>query len=104
MFHAMHVDRNNPGSISVRGNDTDILIILLTSSHLQENSHLQFDTGFGLDETHINYGWQRDVNGYLSVKWFEGEQVPAEIEDYTCDEEESEDGEYSSDEDMLDDD
>ena len=51
MFHAMHVDRNNPGSISVRGNDTDILIILLTSSHLLENSHLWFDTGFDSTNT-----------------------------------------------------
>lgn len=51
MFHAMHVDRNNPGSISVRANDTDILIVLLTSSHLLENSHLWFDTGFDSTNT-----------------------------------------------------
>ena len=51
MFHAMHVDRNNPGSISVRGNDTGILIILLTSSHLLESSRLWFDTGFDSTNT-----------------------------------------------------
>ena len=47
MFHAKHADRKDPGNIVVRGNDTDIAVILTCNSDKLVDGHLWYD--FGVD-------------------------------------------------------
>ena len=45
MFHVNHADKNSNGNIIVRGNDTDIAIILTCNGNLLTSSHLWYDFG-----------------------------------------------------------
>ena len=44
-FHSLHVDVNDQGNTVIRCNDTDILIIMMSSIHLFENSSVWLDVG-----------------------------------------------------------
>ena len=54
MFDAKHADTKGPGNIIIRGNDTDIFIILLANVQKLSQRHLSFDTRLGSDKSH-NY-------------------------------------------------
>ena len=47
MLHINHADKNGNGNIIVRGNDTDIAIILTCNANLLTNTHLWYV--FGVD-------------------------------------------------------
>ena len=51
MLHAKHEDTKGPGNIIIRGNDTDIFIILLENVQKLSQSHLWFDTGLDSDNS-----------------------------------------------------
>ena len=59
-FHAKHADTFNPGNIVVRGNDTDIVIILVTNAHHFTKSQLWYDAGQAYNNT----------REYLDIKAF----------------------------------
>ena len=44
-FHSLHVDVNDQGNTVIRCNDTDILIIMMSSIYLFENSSVWLDVG-----------------------------------------------------------
>ena len=54
MSHAKHADTKGPGNIIIRGNDTDMFIILLAIVQKLSQSHLWFDTGLEFDNS-CNY-------------------------------------------------
>ena len=45
MFHVNHADKNGNGNIIVRGNGTDVAIILTGNANLLTNGHLWYDFG-----------------------------------------------------------
>ena len=49
MLHAKHVNVEGAKNIAVRGNGTDILIVLLTNVQYLENSKLWYDSGLNHD-------------------------------------------------------
>ena len=51
MFHAKHTDMKGSGNIIVRGNYTDIFIILLANVQKLTQSHLWFDTRLDSDNS-----------------------------------------------------
>ena len=51
MFHTKHADTKGTGNIIVRGNDTDIFIILLANIQNLSRTHLWFDTGLDSDNS-----------------------------------------------------
>ena len=51
MFYAKYADTKGPGSIIIRGNDTDIFIILLENIQKLSQSHLWFDTRLDSDNS-----------------------------------------------------
>ena len=51
MFHAKHADTKGLADIIIRGNDTDILIILLANVQKLSQSYLWFDRGLGSDNS-----------------------------------------------------
>ena len=51
MFHAKHADTKGLANIIIRGNDTDILIILLANVQKLSQSYLWFDTVLGSDNS-----------------------------------------------------
>ena len=44
MFHAKDADRNNPGNIVGRGNDTDITVVLTCKADKLVDSQLWYDS------------------------------------------------------------
>ena len=51
MFHAKRADTKGPGNIIIRGNDTDIFIIVLANIQKLSQSQLLFDTGLESDNS-----------------------------------------------------
>ena len=76
-FHAMHADQDNETDIVVRGNDTDILVILLTNVDKFKNN-LWLDTGLDFNDTRklINIKAMsesiKDVNALAGIYAFTG--------------------------------
>ena len=55
MFHARHADNEYPGNIVVRGNDTDIFVILIVNVHQLKRSHLWYECGLDHDNSRAFY-------------------------------------------------
>ena len=51
MFQAKHVDNKVPGNAIIRGNETDMFIVLLANVQKLTQSHLWFDTGLDCHNT-----------------------------------------------------
>ena len=51
-------------------------------SHLYQNASFPNPSG-GLNP--LDYGWDMDTTGTLMIRWFDGEQVPEEVEDLVND-------------------
>ena len=51
MSHEKPEDNKSPGNIVIRGNDTDIFIILLKNVQKLSQGHLWFDTGVDSDNS-----------------------------------------------------
>ena len=54
MFHAKYADTKVPGIVIIRGNETDIFIVLLANVQMLSQSHLWLDRGLDCDNT-LNY-------------------------------------------------
>ena len=44
-FHLWHINEYNPGNTIVRGNDTDLAIVMCANVQLFNNIHVWFDVG-----------------------------------------------------------
>ena len=51
MFHAKHSDENGTQNIAIRGNDTDILIILISNVDKLNKAMLWYDCGLDFDNS-----------------------------------------------------
>ena len=51
ILNVKYADTKGPGNVIIRGNDTDIFIILLANIKKLSQSHLWFDAGLGSDNS-----------------------------------------------------